>query len=65
LEGENARNRRGVATLMRQLLGNFQLGFKFAIIAAVLVAIRAVLWELGVKGIAPSHARSSSRRRTG
>ncbi len=38
---------------MRQLLGRFDLGFKFAAIAAVLVAIRAVLWELGVEGMAP------------
>ncbi len=37
---------------MRQFLGNFELGLKFAAIAGGLVAVRAVLWELGVKGIA-------------
>jgi hypothetical protein len=45
-------DRRGVSTLVRQILGNFELGLKFAAIAAALVGIRWVLWELGVEGMA-------------
>ena len=38
---------------MQKIASNFQLSSKFALVAAGLVAIRWVLWELAVEGIAP------------
>ena len=40
--------------LLRRLLGNLELGLTTMAIVVVLVAIRAVLWELGVEGLTPT-----------
>ena len=39
---------------MRRVLGNLELGLTTMLIVAVLVAIRAVLWVLGVEGLSPT-----------
>jgi hypothetical protein len=39
---------------MRRVVGNLELGAKTMAVVAVLVAIRAVLWELGVEGLSPT-----------
>jgi hypothetical protein len=41
-------------SLVRRLVGNLELGIKTMAIVAVLVAIRALLWELGVEGLSPT-----------
>jgi hypothetical protein len=44
--------------VIRRVLGNFELGLKTMLIVAALVGIRAVLWELGVEGLAPTAVSS-------
>jgi hypothetical protein len=39
---------------MRRMLGNLELGIKTLAIVAILVAIRAGLWALGVEGMSPT-----------
>jgi hypothetical protein len=39
-------------------LGNFELGLRTLVVVAALVALRAVLWELGVEGLAPTAVSS-------
>ena len=39
---------------MRRMLGNLELGVTTLAIVAALVALRAVLWELGVEGMSPT-----------
>jgi hypothetical protein len=39
---------------MRRLSGNFQLGLETLVVVAALVAIRAVLWAVGVEGMEPT-----------
>jgi hypothetical protein len=36
------------------VLGNLELGLTTMIIVAILVGIRALLWELGVEGLSPT-----------
>jgi hypothetical protein len=43
-----------VSTLLRRVLGNLELGVTTMLIVAVLVGIRALLWELGVEGLSPT-----------
>jgi hypothetical protein len=40
--------------LLRRILGNLELGLTTLVVVAVLVGIRAVLWELGVEGLSPT-----------
>jgi hypothetical protein len=40
--------------VMRRMLGNLELGVTTLAIVAALVALRAVLWELGVEGMSPT-----------
>jgi hypothetical protein len=43
-----------VSTLLRRVWGNLELGVTTLAIVAVLVGIRALLWELGVEGLSPT-----------
>jgi ABC-type multidrug transport system fused ATPase/permease subunit len=43
-----------VSALLRRVLGNLELGATTMVIVAVLVGIRALLWELGVEGLSPT-----------
>jgi hypothetical protein len=40
--------------LLRRVVGNLELGLTTMLIVAVLVGIRALLWELGVEGMSPT-----------
>jgi hypothetical protein len=42
----------------RRVTGNLELGVQTLLIVAVLVGIRAVLWALGVEGMAPTAVSS-------
>ena len=38
----------------RTIFGNLRLAWQTAVVVAILVALRAVLWELGVEGMSPT-----------
>jgi hypothetical protein len=42
------------SAILRRVLGNLELGVKTLAIVAVLVGLRALLWELGVEGLSPT-----------
>jgi hypothetical protein len=45
--------------MVRKLFGNYRVAIETVVIVAVLVAIRAVLWSLGLEGISTSPLTSS------
>jgi hypothetical protein len=47
--------------MLLRLLGNLELGLTTLAIVAVLVGIRAVLWELGVEGLSPTAVSAGIR----
>ena len=44
---------------MRKIFGNYRVALETVVIVAVLIAIRAVLWNLGLEGISTSPLTSS------
>ena len=46
--------------MLRRLLGNLELGLTTLMIVAIIVGVRALLWELGVTGMSPTAVRASS-----
>jgi hypothetical protein len=43
---------------LRQLMGKFEIGFTTLVVVALLVALRALLWALGVEGLTPTAVSS-------